>query len=176
MIFNNEHPLSRQNVNLNLRKITIIARLYSFAVTLLIRLCLTFFSFFDTVPLLPPSNVSALSPSGTSVKVQWKAVPHQGQNGVIRGYIVFYKQCQSAGALERTATKNLHLTVFDLKAFTQYCFRVLSYNANGNGVASDQIKVTTMESGKVLVIFEFKIVSETPSAVVDQEGLKDRRG
>ncbi len=46
------------------------------------------------------------------------------------------------------ATKSLNATVHGLNVFTEYVFRVLSYNEHGNGLASEEVTIHTFESSK----------------------------
>ena len=43
--------------------------------------------------------------------------------------------------------------ISDLRAGTEYSFRVLAYTGNGNGAGSDLVHGTTLESCKFLFVF-----------------------
>ena len=105
--------------------------------------------FLPIIPLVPssaPSNVAAVANDATSINVTWDEVPLLNQNGVITGYIVFYKE---ATATEYTSLATMHrsIQIKGLQAATQYALRVLAYNNKGNGIASQMIVLSTAEMG-----------------------------
>ena len=103
-----------------------------------------------SVPSRPPSNVTAVSSSANSINVTWGAVPSAHQNGIITGYIVFYKEISALG-YSSAATTQRGVTISGLKPATQYAMRVLAYTNNGNGIASERLVLFTSEKGN----FEF---------------------
>ena len=101
------------------------------------------------VPSSPPSNVTAVSNDATSIDVSWNEVPTPDQNGVITGYLVFYRE-SSAKTYTIAATMQLKLKIQGLSAATSFSLRVLAYNSNGNGIASELITLTTREKGSII--------------------------
>ena len=101
------------------------------------------------VPSSPPSNVTAVSNDASSIDVSWNEVPSPDQNGVITGYLLFYRE-SSATTYTNAATMQLKLNVQGLFAATSYSLRVLAYNSNGNGIASELITLTTREKGSII--------------------------
>ncbi|XP_065060769.1 uncharacterized protein LOC135688019 isoform X3 [Rhopilema esculentum] len=101
------------------------------------------------VPSSPPSNVTAASNDASSIDVSWNEVPSSDQNGVITGYLVFYRE-SSATTYTIAATAQLKLKIQGLSAATSYSLRVLAYNSNGNGIASELITLTTREKAPSL--------------------------
>ena len=102
--------------------------------------------------------MTAVANDATSINVTWDEVPLLNQNGAITGYIVFYKE---ATATEYTSSATMHrsIQIKGLKAATQYALRVLAYNNNGNGVASQRIVLLTSEMGKQ-VVFASSVLSK----------------
>ena len=101
------------------------------------------------VPSSPPSNVTAVSNDASSIDVSWNDVPTPDQNGVITGYLVFYRE-SSATTYTIAATMQLKLKIQGLSAATSYSLRVQAYNSNGNGIASELITLTTREKGSII--------------------------
>ena len=65
----------------------------------------------------------------------------------VSGYILFYRAAEFRGDYKRLATVETTATLFGLKPYTKYEFRVLASNENGNGVSSKVNSVSTKESG-----------------------------
>ncbi|XP_065060766.1 uncharacterized protein LOC135688018 [Rhopilema esculentum] len=101
------------------------------------------------VPSSPPSNMTAVSNDASSIDVSWNEIPSSDQNGVITGYLVFYRE-SSATTYTIAATTQLKLKIQGLSAATSYSLRVLAYNSNGNGIASELITLTTREKAPSL--------------------------
>ncbi|XP_065061366.1 uncharacterized protein LOC135688444 isoform X2 [Rhopilema esculentum] len=101
------------------------------------------------VPSSPPSNVTAVSNDASSIDVSWNEVPSPDQNGVITGYLLFYRE-SSATTYTIAATTQLKLKIQGLSAATSYSLRVLAYNSNGNGIASELNTLTTREKAPSL--------------------------
>lgn len=101
------------------------------------------------VPSSAPSNVTAVSNDASSIDVTWGDVLLFDQNGgTIKGYIVFYKEI-SASKYSSAASLKRNVTIKGLEAATQYEIRVLAYNTNGNGIASERIVTYTSEKGNL---------------------------
>ena len=97
---------------------------------------------------MPPANFTLIPLSATSIKSIWNEVPQSQQNSNIEGYILFYKETQlRSEPYTSLATEHLNVTVLGLKLYTDYTFRLLAYNRNGNGIATRERHVTTQESG-----------------------------
>ena len=93
---------------------------------------LIFVSIILLVPSSAPSNVSAVANDATSINVTWDEVPLSNQNGVITGYIVFYKEAR-ATVYTSLATMHRSIQIKGLQAVMQYALWVLAYNNKGNG-------------------------------------------
>ena len=98
--------------------------------------------------------MTAVANDATSINVTWDEVPLSNQNGAITGYIAFYKE---ATATNYTSSATMHRSIHirGLKAATQYTLRVLAYNNNGNGIASEMVVLSTTEMGKQMVNLHF---------------------
>ena len=101
------------------------------------------------VPSSPPSNVRIINKTLDLIRIAWDDVPINGSNGVIEGYIVFFRE-KIRSLYKSIATSQNNVTLFGLKAFTEYSIRVLAYTRAGNGITSDEIRLVTSESGKSL--------------------------
>ena len=100
-----------------------------------------------SVPGSPPLNFTLTPLTSTSITASWEEPPLQHQNGNITGYILFYKEkLLRSEPYSSIATTDLKLTLFGLKVFTEYTFRVLAYNENGNGIATEERYIYTKES------------------------------
>ena len=117
--------------------------------------------FLYLVPTSAPLNFTLTPLSVTSIKAEWMEIPSGYRNGNISGYILFYKEkLLRAQPYDSIATDKLNVTLQGLKIFTEYSFRVLAYNENGNGIATTEAHVYTKESGK-FAYFQINSFKET---------------
>ena len=89
--------------------------------------------------------------TSTSVTASWKLPPADSQNGIIRGFKLFYgqKRCDSQLKLLHISNASIRAeTVRELMKFTEYEFRLLAYTSVGDGPNSSVHLATTMEDGK----------------------------
>ena len=98
--------------------------------------------------------MTAVANDATSINVTWDEVPLSDQNGVITGYIVFYKEV-TATDYTSSATVHRSIHIQGLKAATQYALRVLAYNNKGNGIASEMVVLSTTELGNQVSLLCF---------------------
>ncbi|XP_066935071.1 uncharacterized protein [Clytia hemisphaerica] len=97
------------------------------------------------VPTLPPV-FTAHSPTPFTLEVNWDPVDNSSLNGVRYLYYVYYRQLDHPDRLwEVTGTSNLTLTIKDLKPLTLYGLRMTVSIEEGNGVASLEQEVWTIE-------------------------------
>ena len=102
-----------------------------------------------SVPTVAPIDVGAYPVSQTSVNVTWGEVPKEYRNGNITGYIVFYRvKARLSDPYKSHATSKLSVLLNGLKRFTVYVCRVLAYISAGNGIASREVVVSTMQGSK----------------------------
>ena len=96
--------------------------------------------------------------------VEWKPVPREHRNGIIRGYRMTLKSISAIDQHEKPTeleTKKwrrevtvlgpsvLWIEFSDVRAFTWYCVRVLAFTTKGDGDESTCVFVLTGESGKI---------------------------
>ena len=105
---------------------------------------------FLLVPSSPPANITATTIDANSIRVTWDENPLSSLNGMITGYLVFYRE-MAAMRYTTAATKRYNITIEGLKAATEYAIRVLAYNSKGNGIASELITLYTQEKGNCVI-------------------------
>ena len=90
--------------------------------------------------------------SSTSITASWQLPPADSNNGIIRGFKLFYKKKGSAGS-ENTELINsgntFTKTVTGLLKYTEYELQVLAFTSVGNGPKSSKLTERTNEDGKV---------------------------
>ncbi len=84
-----------------------------------------------------------------TIRVKWHEIEKKDQNGIIRGYIVYYNE---RGDLK---TKNQQTTVTNtiihgLKPFTDYCIKLKGFTSIGASRAGNCFFVKTSDSGRQL--------------------------
>ena len=103
---------------------------------------------FFSVPGSAPLNFTLTPLSATSIRADWMEIPTSHRSGNISGYILFYKEKLLRNQpYDSIATDRLSVTIQGFKRYTEYTFRVLAYNENGNGIATLETHVFTEESG-----------------------------
>ena len=112
-------------------------------------LIITYYSI--AVPSSPPSSFSLTASSSTSIIASWQLPPADSQNGIIRGFKLFYKKKDSAGSATTVSINSgatLTKDVAGLDKYTEYEFQVLAFTSVGDG-PNGTVKVEkTMEDGK----------------------------
>ena len=115
-------------------------------------------SVLSTAPDQPPQNITAVSPTSTSLTLQWKAVHEFHVNGILRGYRVFCYKASNTTAKEyeldtagkrrgrRDMTSLVTFELTDLQKFTNYTIKILAYTV-ADGVPG-MINITTAEDGR----------------------------
>ena len=106
--------------------------------------------FLISVPSQPPSNLTAVASTSTSIIASWQLPPECGRSGNITGFKLFYKK-KGSGDSPTILTNNvtsLTRVVSGLDKYTEYEFQVLAVTSNGDGQKSS-IRITrTDEDGK----------------------------
>ena len=106
------------------------------------------------MPSSPPANFSLTPLTMSSIRAGWKEIPSGQTNGNISGYILFYREkLLRSEPYKSIATVKTTVTLLGLKTYTEYTFRILGYNENGNGIASQERDVYTKESGISWIYF-----------------------
>jgi hypothetical protein len=90
--------------------------------------------------------------SSTSLNISWQAIPRADINGILRGYILFYKPSSSnEGAHNITVPPDyLSVHVTGLRKYTEYELRVAGVTSKGTGGMSARSLVYTDEDGTIL--------------------------
>ena len=98
------------------------------------------FSLLFSVPSKPPSNVKAVSNTPSSITISWDPIPTNGQNGIIQGYVVFYRDQSSSSWAESDVKLDYSLELTNLVTGKPYTVCVAGYTKVGRGVKSPQIR------------------------------------
>ena len=93
-----------------------------------------------SVPSKPPSNVKAVSNTPSSITVSWDPIPRNGQNGIIQGYVVFYREQSSSSWTKSDVKLDYSLELTNLVTGKHYTVCVAGYTKVGRGVKSPQIQ------------------------------------
>ncbi|KAL7287890.1 hypothetical protein TKK_0017953 [Trichogramma kaykai] len=100
---------------------------------------------FGAAPSAPP-NVTAEAASSSSVIVRWEP-PSEGQNGIITGYKIRYRQFDRRNhpvVITTEGHARMH-TIAKLEKNVPYEVRVCAFNVNGTGPWSDWLSIETYE-------------------------------
>ncbi|XP_053408969.1 cell adhesion molecule DSCAM-like isoform X3 [Mercenaria mercenaria] len=103
----------------------------------------------------PPVDVEVTALGSQKLKVSWKPPALDHRNGVILGYYIGYQETNVASQ-RQVISKDIDpdkdgpedevsVVISNLKKFTEYLVHVKSYNKEGPGPASTDIKVMTLE-------------------------------
>lgn len=101
------------------------------------------------VPSKAPSGLETYIVLETDIYLRWSSVPQGSQNGIIRGFKIFYHD--TGGTTQVTVIKEEGKRLYaltGLRPFTEYQVRILAYTYVGDGVKSPSITVVTDESGE----------------------------
>ena len=112
-------------------------------------------SFMSTAPASPPINITASSPSSTTINVRWEEVPSIDQNGIIITYEVCYQPLETFNGTIMKETINsseLFRELTDLEGFVEYNISVRAYTSQGSGPFSDDITQITQEDGMFILL------------------------
>lgn len=109
------------------------------------------FHYSISVPFQPPDNFAVTTDSSTSITARWQLPPADTNNGIIRGFKLFYKKKDSAGS-ENTEVFNgttFTKTFTNLLKYTEYEFQVWAFSSAGDGPKSALLSTRTNEDGKL---------------------------
>lgn len=105
------------------------------------------------VPGAPPSNISAVATSATTIKVSWKSPPQDRSNGKIVYYKLFFVESDRPdGEADAVKLNTTEFVLDELKRWTEYKIWVLAGTSVGDGPKSYPINVQTHEDGKIFKI------------------------
>ena len=98
-----------------------------------------------------PKITSVVPESSESVRIQWKAVPADDQNGIIIQHEIEIRKKQGRDSFGKedvkTTNKSDTFLATELKPFTDYQFRVRAYTVVGPGDYSSPHTTRTPEDG-----------------------------
>lgn len=97
--------------------------------------------------------------SSTSLDISWKAIARADINGVLRGYIVFYKPYSSEGTCQNVTVSpdKVSVRLTDLRKYTEYELRVAGVTSKGTGDMSEKSLVYTDEDGRLNKLYYVSI-------------------
>ena len=85
------------------------------------------------MPSKPPTNVRLVSNTLSSITVSWGPIPKDGRNGVIRGFIVSYREEGAMTWTKRDVKLVYSQVLTNLATGKQYYVRVAGYTKVGRG-------------------------------------------
>ena len=107
------------------------------------------------VPSKPAVPLYVYNVSSTEVYVHWRPVPRGYIHGILRGYMVQYRQASDPDEVYRIKTvgPDTHVTkLTELLKYTTYGLRIVGFTSVGSGIASKEVFVTTDEDSKFFVL------------------------
>ncbi|XP_068688561.1 uncharacterized protein [Montipora foliosa] len=102
-------------------------------------------------PSKPPSPVTALNRSSTSILVKWSPIPKHSIHGMLLGYHIHFKSLDSVGLgivssrVQSTAANTTSSLIPGLLKFTDYSIQVSGFTVKGDGPLSKAVFVKTEE-------------------------------
>ena len=102
---------------------------------------------------IAPSSPPAIDKKETraedahTIRVKWNEINKKDQNGIIRGYNVYYSESGTIKEL-RKQTNATNTMITGLKPFTDYCIKVTGYTKAGESPKGNCFFVKTSDSGK----------------------------
>ena len=105
---------------------------------------------FPSEPSSPPTNVSVVDVTSTSITITWDEVPAIDRNGIITEYEVEYNQSTFDINTTQTVRVNSSSRMVQLTAlheYVNYSIQVRAYTDVGDGPYSDDIYERTLEDG-----------------------------
>jgi len=101
----------------------------------------------EGVPSKAPNDVQVTNNEFTSdLLVEWEPLPEQYANGILLGYIIYYRENQDDSSYKSAyvlGNSTTNFTLVDLKPAHQYEVAVTAYTSKGEGPWSDFNYVTT---------------------------------
>ena len=86
-----------------------------------------------SVPTKPPTNIKGVSSTLSSIKVSWGSIPKDYRNGIILGYVVFFREGTSGPWSEHDASLAYAKELTGLISGKLYSVRVAAYTKIGQG-------------------------------------------
>jgi hypothetical protein len=126
------------------------------------------------VPTKAPDNVTAISRDASSILVTWQQIPQQYQNGILLGYIVFFRKTGSKKwKRHKISTADRYSYVINgLLPVESYIVAVAGYTRNGTGKKSIDVNVDRSLPTPKPTTQPRTTVKETPVIVISS-GMHD---
>ena len=104
-------------------------------------------------PSKAPANVTAFLTGPKSIAITWKPVPGPNQNGLIKGYTVYYRvklgdMLNCAGQSLKTNGSVTRVEVSHLELQVTYIVSVSANTSIGEGPRSNEVLVRTAQASK----------------------------
>ena len=106
-------------------------------------------------PSAAPSGFTITVKSSTTITASWQLPPANAQNGIIKGFKLFYKKKGSSGSQTMMLINDKAVRTADvsgLSKYTEYEFQVLAFTSVGDGPKSTVKSETTKEDGRILIL------------------------
>ena len=118
--------------------------------------CFQWYALF-VAPASPPSSMTAMTASSTSIDVMWYEVPPIDQNGVIMAYEITYTPLENfTGVIGINSTNvsgsDLSVSLVGLQEYVNYSIQVRAYTSEGPGPYSYPMIQLTLEDSKLIKI------------------------
>ena len=108
---------------------------------------LNYTSTFFAVPTAPPANLTVTGVTSRTATLTWDPPPYEGQNGVIRKYVLTVNRSDTSFFAELTTTST-QLIVGSLFPFRTYLFTVAAETIE-LGPFSTEVSTVLLEDGKL---------------------------
>ncbi|XP_031549873.1 protein sidekick-1-like [Actinia tenebrosa] len=97
----------------------------------------------DSVPTKAPDNVTAVSRDASSIRITWQPIPKKYHNGILLGYIVFYRKRDTNKWQRQTISSadTYSYIINGLLPGESYIIAVAGYTKNGTGKKSIDVGV-----------------------------------
>lgn len=105
-----------------------------------------------SVPGAPPSNVTAVATSPTTIFVRWQPPPTERHNGRIIYYKIYYIENDDRpdNLADSVKLNTTEFVIDELRRFSEYKIWVLAGTSVGDGPKSYPLIVQTQEDGKYI--------------------------
>ena len=116
--------------------------------------CYNFVSF--SAPDGIPENLALGHKTSTSCVMMWQEVTnsHPDPDGAVTGYFIYHRKAGSNDSFDKLDVLGANTTssaVENLREFTNYEFKIVAYNAYGEGNTSDGFHCLTEEDGTYII-------------------------
>ncbi|XP_028412686.1 Down syndrome cell adhesion molecule-like protein 1 homolog isoform X2 [Dendronephthya gigantea] len=120
----------------------------------------------EDVPSAAPNLT--LVPSDNSIRIKWKTLSVKVANGVIKGYIVWYKINSSHSAFAKKMVKLIDgrkTTIHSLKPYTYYIVKMQAFTSAGRGPNSSIVTTRTLEGVPSKPPTNITVISKTSTSI-----------